>query len=232
MMTISDIYVNYGAAEVLHGVSLSVPEKSLISLIGANGAGKTTLLMTISGIKKPTKGSIEYEANALQKMRPDQINALGISHCPEGRRVFPEMTVVENLELGALSNMENANNQMQKCFDFFPRLYERRLQLAGTLSGGEQQMLAIGRALMSNPKIIMFDEPSLGLAPNIVEQVTEIIVELNKHGITVLLVEQNAYMAMNISSYTYVLETGKVAMEGESSKLINDDHIRKAYLGI
>lgn len=232
MLNISDIHVKYGAATALNGVSFEVNKGECVCIIGANGAGKSTLLKTISGIVKSHQGSIKFEDEDLGRLGPEQIIRRGIAHCPEGRRVFPAMTVLENLEMGGLTNKSRIKAITEKCFELFPRLKERSSQLAGTLSGGEQQMLAIGRALMCDPKIIMFDEPSLGLAPNIVEQVGDIISDLHKNGMTVLLVEQNAYLAMSISDYTYVLENGSIEKHGKSADLLNDDSIRTAYLGL
>lgn len=232
MLKISNIEVKYGAATALKGVSFEVYKGNCVCIIGANGAGKTTLLKTISGIVKSTVGSIDFQGQELTTMRPDEIIKAGVAHCPEGRRVFPAMTVNENLEMGGLTNQSRIEEIREECFNRFPRLRERATQYAGTLSGGEQQMLAIGRALMSSPSLVMFDEPSLGLAPNIVEQVGDIISEINKAGMTVLLVEQNAYLAMSISNYTYVLENGRIEKHGNSSDLLHDDYIRKAYLGM
>lgn len=232
MLNISDIHVKYGAAAALKGVSFEVNQGECVCIIGANGAGKSTLLKTISGIVRSHNGSITFEGEDLCRMGPEQIIRRGIAHCPEGRRVFPAMTVLENLEMGGLTNKARIPAITEKCFTLFPRLKERASQLAGTLSGGEQQMLAIGRALMCDPKIIMFDEPSLGLAPNIVEQVGDIISDLHKEGMTILLVEQNAYLAMSISDYTYVLENGTIEKHGKSKDLLNDDSIRTAYLGL
>ena len=231
MLTIKDLHVSYGHAEALHGISLVVPEGSLVTLIGANGAGKTTTLLTISGLIKPTSGSIHFFGEAIHGKRPDQIIEFGISQCPEGRRVFPEMTVRENLEIGSYINRKEMVDRMQYCFEMFPRLYERQTQLAGTLSGGEQQMLAIGRAIMSNPKLVMFDEPSMGLAPNLVEKVAETIIKINRQGTTVLLVEQNAYMALSMADVAYVLETGQITLSGKAKDMVDNEHIRKAYLG-
>jgi branched-chain amino acid transport system ATP-binding protein len=232
MLALEKIEVNYGAASALKGISLEVAEGQCVCMIGANGAGKTTTLKTISGVVKAVGGIVKFNGQEIQKLRPDQVIKLGIAHCPEGRRVFPAMSVLENLEMGAFLNRSQIPERMEYCFQLFPRLKERIGQMAGTLSGGEQQMLAIARALMSNPKIVMFDEPSLGLAPKIVEQVGDIIQELHKSGLTVLLVEQNAYLAMSISDYTYVLENGKIEKHGKSIELLHDDYIRKAYLGI
>ena len=232
MLRINSLRVKFGSATILSDVSFQVSEKSCVSIIGANGAGKTTLLKTISGVVAKTAGEIEFEGINITGKRPDQIVKMGIAHCPEGRRVFPAMSVRENLELGGLVNRAETGRLIGECCGLFPRLGERIDQLAGTMSGGEQQMLAIARALMSSPKIVMFDEPSLGLAPNIVEEVGRIIIDLKARGNTILLVEQNAFMAMSISDYTYVLENGEIKKHGPSSELLNDDYIRQAYLGI
>lgn len=232
MLHINSLCVKFGSATILSDVSFHVPEKQCVSIIGANGAGKTTLLKTISGVVSCHSGNIEFEGENISKMRPDQVVKRGISHCPEGRRVFPAMTVRENLEIGGLVNRKNTPQLIEECTKHFPRLAERIDQLAGTMSGGEQQMLAIARALMCSPKIIMFDEPSLGLAPNIVEEVGNIILGLRDAGNTILLVEQNAFMAMSISNYTYVLENGEIKKHGPSEELLHDDYIRQAYLGI
>ena len=232
MLRINSLGVKFGSATILSDVSFQVAEKQCVSIIGANGAGKTTLLKAISGIVQCHTGNIEFEGENITGKRPDQIVKKGIAHCPEGRRVFPAMTVRENLELGGLVNRAETPELIGVCCDLFPRLGERIDQLAGTMSGGEQQMLAIARALMCGPKIVMFDEPSLGLAPNIVEEVGRIILDLKARGNTILLVEQNAFMAMSISDYTYVLENGQIKRHGPSSELLNDDYIRQAYLGI
>lgn len=232
MLHINSLCVKFGSATILSDVSFHVPEKQCVSIIGANGAGKTTLLKTISGVVPCHSGNIEFEGENISKLRPDQVVKRGISHCPEGRRVFPAMTVRENLEIGGLVNRKNTPQLIDECTKHFPRLAERIDQLAGTMSGGEQQMLAIARALMCGPKIIMFDEPSLGLAPNIVEEVGNIILGLRDAGNTILLVEQNAFMAMSISNYTYVLENGEIKKHGPSEELLHDDYIRQAYLGI
>lgn len=232
MLTIDKLDVRYGAAYALRGVSFEVQEGQCVCIIGANGAGKTTLLKAISGIVPTTGGEINFEGKRLNHMNPAEIIRLKIAHCPEGRRVFPAMTVRENLEMGGLTNRKAMSERLEHCFSRFSRLKERASQLAGTLSGGEQQMLAIGRALMCSPRLLMFDEPSLGLAPNIVEQVGDIIEDLHKDGITILLVEQNAYLAMSLSDYTYVLENGKIDKHGKSADLLNDDGIRSAYLGL
>ena len=232
MLIIDNLCVKYGSAQILHNVGFQVTQGDCVCIIGANGAGKTTLLKTISGIVRCWEGSIAFEGVPIEKAQPDAIIKMGIAHCPEGRRVFPAMTVTENLEVGGITNRAKTPGLIAECFKRFPRLAERAAQLAGTMSGGEQQMLAIARALMSDPKLIMFDEPSLGLAPNTVELVAEIIKELHEAGHTILLVEQNAFLAMSISNYTYVLETGRIDKHGPSSELLQDDYIRKAYLGI
>lgn len=232
MLRINSLGVKFGSATILSDVSFHVSEKQCVSIIGANGAGKTTLLKAISGIVTTNTGNIEFEGENISGKRPDEIVKRGIAHCPEGRRVFPAMTVRENLELGGLTKRSETPRLIGECCELFPRLGERIEQLAGTMSGGEQQMLAIARALMSSPKIVMFDEPSLGLAPNIVEEVGRIILDLKARGNTILLVEQNAFMAMSISDYTYVLENGEIKKHGPSSELLSDDYIRQAYLGI
>lgn len=232
MLRINSLGVKFGSATILSDVSFQVSEKNCVSIIGANGAGKTTLLKTISGIVHAHTGKIEFEGEDITGKRPDEIIQRGIAHCPEGRRVFPAMTVRENLELGGLVKRSETPRLIKECCELFPRLGERIDQLAGTMSGGEQQMLAVARALMSAPKIVMFDEPSLGLAPNIVEEVGRIILDLKARGNTILLVEQNAFMAMSISEYTYVLENGMIKRHGPSAELLEDDYIRQAYLGI
>lgn len=231
MLRLRDLYVSYGHGEVLHGISLDVEKGELVTLIGANGAGKSSTLKAISGLIKPISGTIEFEGRCINGMRPDEIIRRGISHCPEGRRVFPRMTVLENLEMGAYVGGESMKEMLFQCYEMFPRLEERKYQLAGTLSGGEQQMLAIGRAMMCKPSLIMFDEPSMGLAPNLVEQVGEIITEINRQGTAVLLVEQNAFMALSMSKSAFVMETGKITLSGEAKSLLNDEHVKKAYLG-
>ena len=231
MLKINDLHVGYGEAEVLHGISLEVQDGGLVTLIGANGAGKSTTLKSISGMLSLKSGTIEFEDRRIDGRRPDTIIGLGISHCPEGRRVFPDMTVLENLELGAYTKGSVMKQGLNYCYGMFPRLRDRQKQLAGTLSGGEQQMLAIARALMCRPKLIMFDEPSMGLAPNLVEQVAETVMEINSHGTTVLLVEQNAFMALNMADYAYVLETGKITLAGEAEEMLDNEHVKRAYLG-
>lgn len=233
MLEIKDLYVNYGAVEAIKGISFYVKPGEIVTLIGANGAGKTTTLHTISGLVKAKSGSITYNGTDLLKTEPSKMVSLGIAHVPEGRHVFPEMTVEENLEMGAYSKKDKAAIQesMADVFEKFPRLKERRRQLAGTLSGGEQQMLAVGRALMSRPGIILMDEPSMGLSPILVKEVFSIIEEIHAAGITVLLNEQNAKMALSIADRAYVLETGTISISGNAKDLLEDERVKKAYLG-
>ena len=234
MLELKDVNVSYGAIHAIHDVSLTVNDGEIVSLIGANGAGKTTILHTITGLKKSAGGSIVYDGNDLTKIDPSKIITLGMAHVPEGRHIFPDMTVAENLEMGAYirNDKEGIQKSTKEVFERFPRLKERRKQLAGTLSGGEQQMLAVGRALMSNPKIILMDEPSMGLSPLLVKEIFHIIQEVHKQGITVLLVEQNAKMALSIADRAYVLETGRISMSGDAKELLNDEKVKKAYLGL
>lgn len=233
MLKIENLHVHYGAIHAIKGISLEVPEGSIVTLIGANGAGKTTTLRTISGINKPSQGSITYNGEELLKIEPQKLVNKGIVQVPEGRRIFAPMSVYENLELGAYlrNDKENIKKDLEDVFQKFPRLEERKKQLAGTLSGGEQQMLAMGRALMSKPKVLLLDEPSMGLAPILVAEIFKIIKELNSYGITILLVEQNAKMALSIADYAYVLETGTIAVEGDAKELAQSEEIKKAYLG-
>ncbi len=233
MLEIKDLNVFYGAIHALKGVSLTVGDGELVSLIGANGAGKTTTLHTISGLLTAASGSVTLDGKDLQKVPPNTIISLGLAHVPEGRHVFARMTVEENLRMGAyiLKDQKKISENLEKVYGHFPRLQERRRQLAGTLSGGEQQMLATGRALMTDPKIVLMDEPSMGLSPLLVKEIFAIIEELHKSGITILLVEQNAKMALAVSDRAYVLETGAISMEGRASDLAADDRVRKAYLG-
>lgn len=233
MLKVSDLNVYYGAIHAIHNVSLEVRKGEIVSLIGANGAGKTTILHTITGLKKAQSGTIFLQGKDLLVIPPYQIVSKGMAHVPEGRRIFASMTVEENLELGAYSCYKQSDVQqdIEIIYRRFPRLFERRRQVAGTLSGGEQQMLAMGRALMSKPQILLLDEPSMGLSPLLVKEIFVIIQELNQSGITVLLVEQNAQMALSIANRAYVLETGHVAMEGEAHSLLGNDQVRKAYLG-
>jgi branched-chain amino acid transport system ATP-binding protein len=233
MLEIRNIVCFYGKIAAIKGVSLSVKHGQLVALVGANGAGKTTTLRSISGLLPPASGQILFEGKDITHASAREILSLGIAHSPEGRRVFPQMTVEENLEMGAYlrSNAREIADDMVRVFEQFPRLAERRAQVAGTLSGGEQQMLAIGRALMSRPKLVMFDEPSLGLAPNIVERTFAIIEEIRASGTTVLMVEQNAYAALDMCDYAYLLESGSLALEGSGQQLIANPHVRAAYLG-
>lgn len=233
MLSVKKISARYGHVQALSEVSLQVPEKGTITLIGSNGAGKSTLLKAISGLLRPSQGTIEFMGERIEGLSPDKIVARGIAHCPEGRRLFPELTVLENLEMGAyLSNSKKfVQERIEELFESFPILRERRNQLAGTLSGGEQQQAAIARALALNPKMVLFDEPSLGLAPILVDQVERILLQLKEQRITILLVEQNANMALDIADYAYVMETGGIILEGPSAELRQDEKVVKAYLG-
>ena len=233
MLEIKDLHVFYGAIHALKGISLTVADGELVSLIGANGAGKTTTLHAISGLLPAASGSILLDGTDLQKVPANTIIGLGMAHVPEGRHVFARMTVEENLRMGAyiLRDQKRISENLERVYGHFPRLKERRRQLAGTLSGGEQQMLSTGRALMTDPKIVRMDEPSMGLSPLLVKEIFSIIQELHKSGITILLVEQNAKMALAVSDRAYVLETGTISMEGPAAELAADDRVRKAYLG-
>ncbi|NPV69063.1 MAG: ABC transporter ATP-binding protein [Firmicutes bacterium] len=233
MLEIKSLDVFYGAIHALKGVSVKVNEGEIVTLIGANGAGKSTCLKTISGLLRPKSGDILFQGKSIKEMPAHKIAEGGISHVPEGRRVFANMSVFENLELGAYprNDKDGVREDMEKVFKRFPRLLERRNQLAGTLSGGEQQMLSIGRGLMTKPKILLLDEPSMGLAPLLVREIFDIIKELNREGVTVMLVEQNAHMALSIASRAYVLETGRITLEGLACELREDPHVKKAYLG-
>lgn len=232
MLKIDDINVYYGAIHAIKGVSLEINDGEIVTLIGANGAGKSTVLKTISGLLRAKTGSITFLDKDLGTIAPHKIVELGLAHVPEGRRIFQQMTVQENLEMGAFTQPgKRTSSDLEKVFEQFPRLKERRKQIAGTLSGGEQQMLTMGRALMSNPKLMMLDEPSMGLAPILVEQIFSIIQELHKAGTTILLVEQNAQMALSVADRAYVLETGRITMQGNAKELMNDDRVRSAYLG-
>lgn len=233
MLVLQNVHVYYGAIHALKGISLEVNEGEIVTLIGSNGAGKSTSLKTISGLLRPKEGTITFNGADLVHVQPQEIVSQGISQVPEGRRVFTNMTVLENLELGAYLRKDKSEieKDIEKVYTFFPRLQERRGQQAGTLSGGEQQMLAMGRALMSRPKLLLLDEPSMGLAPILVKQIFSIILEINKTGTTVLLVEQNAHMALSIADRAYVLETGKIALSGSAKELASSEEVRKAYLG-
>ena len=233
MLELRDLVCAYGQVEALKGVSLTVGAGQLVALIGANGAGKSTTLRTISGLVVPKSGAMTFDGEDITRAGPRRVLARGIAHCPEGRRVFPYMTVEENLQMGAYLRADRSGivRDLAKAFEQFPRLAERRRQTAGTLSGGEQQMLAMGRALMSRPKLMLFDEPSLGLAPNIVEQTFAIIRGIRDAGTPVLLVEQNAFAALEMCDYAYLLESGRVVLSGTSAELIGNDHVQRAYLG-
>jgi len=232
MLKVSGIHVYYDAIHALKGVSFAVEKGELVTLLGGNGAGKTTTLKTLSGLLRPRAGSVELEGAALERIAAHEIVRRGVAHVPEGRKVFPRFTVLENLQIGGYTRPKLAlGPELEFVFQMFPRLHERQKQYAGTLSGGEQQMLAIGRALMAKPKLLLLDEPSMGLAPKIVEQILENIQAINKAGVTVLLVEQNAAMALAISHRGYVLETGAVILEGKASELAGNDLVRQAYLG-
>ena len=233
MLEVKDIEVYYGMIQAIKGVSFEVNEGEVIALIGANGAGKTTTLHTITGLLSPKKGSVIFEGQDITKVPAHKIVSLGMAHVPEGRRVFAELSVYQNLKMGAYTRKDKAEIEetLQLVYTRFPRLEERKNQLAGTLSGGEQQMLAMGRALMSHPKIIVMDEPSMGLSPILVNEIFDIIKEVSASGTTVLLVEQNAKKALSIADRAYVLETGRIVLEGDAKELLNDDSIKKAYLG-
>lgn len=233
MLEIQDLHCAYGPVAALRGISLTVDEGKLVALIGANGAGKSTTLRAISGLAPKVGGKILFRGEEITRLDPAKVLARGISHCPEGRRVFPYMTVADNLIMGAYLRREQSavREDLERVYSDFPRLRERRSQAAGTLSGGEQQMLAIGRALMARPKLVLFDEPSLGLAPTIVEQILAMIRTICDGGTTVLLVEQNAFAALELCDHAYLLETGRVVKEGSGKSLIADPHVREAYLG-
>lgn len=233
MLKVTDLDVYYGVIQAIKGISFEVEQGEVIALIGANGAGKTSILHTVTGLIPAKAGTIEFEGQDITKMPAHKILTLGMAHVPEGRRVFADLSVLENLKLGAYTRKDKQEKleTLQKVYQRFPRLEERKSQLAGTLSGGEQQMLAMGRALMSHPKIILMDEPSMGLSPIFVSEIFSIIKEISASGTTVLLVEQNAKKALAIANRAYVLETGKVVLEGDAKELMNDDSVKKAYLG-
>ena len=233
MLEIKDIHVYYGAIHAIKGVSLTVRQGEIVTLIGSNGAGKSTTLRTVSGLLKPKEGDILFEGESIAGRPAQSIVKMGISQVPEGRRIFANMTVMENLELGAFTrdDSDGIEADMKMVFERFPRLLERKEQAAGTLSGGEQQMLAMGRALMSRPRLLLLDEPSMGLAPLLIREIFNIIVDINKTGTTVLLVEQNANMALSIAHRAYVLETGRIALSGDAKELAASEEVRKAYLG-
>jgi branched-chain amino acid transport system ATP-binding protein len=234
LLQVNNIHVHYGQVAALKGISLEVSEGDFVTLIGSNGAGKSTTLRAISGLDNPSSGEIIFDGKHIEKMSADQILKLGIAHVPEGRRVFKDLTVTENLRLGAFTRNDKAEieKDLESVFERFVRLRERKDQIARTMSGGEQQMIAIGRALMSRPRLLLLDEPSLGLAPVIVQDIARIMVDINKQGVSVVLVEQNAELALELARHGYVLETGTISLEGEASGLMDNDHVRKAYLGI
>ena len=231
MLKIDNLKVNYGGIEAVKGISFDVPDKSIVTLIGANGAGKSTTLKAIIGLVNAKEGSITNDGVELLGKKSDEIVKTGVTLVPEGRRVFPNLTVLENIKIGAYLRKDKLDNDIAWVYDLFPRLKERHWQLAGTLSGGEQQMLAVARALMSRPKILMMDEPSLGLAPLVVKGIFDIIKEINKQGVTILLIEQNANMALKIADKGYVLETGEITLTGTGEELLQNDAVKKAYLG-
>jgi branched-chain amino acid transport system ATP-binding protein len=233
MLQVENLSTYYGRIQAIHGISLHVDQGEIVTLIGSNGAGKSTTLMTISGALKPTQGTVTFEGQALQGLPSYAVARCGIVQVPEGRRIFPQLTVSENLDLGGFTRTpRQCEAAIERVFSYFPRLAERRKQTGGTLSGGEQQMLAIGRGLMAAPRMLLLDEPSLGLAPKMIDLIFEIIVEMNKAGLTIFLVEQNAVMALEIAHRAYVMETGRIVMEGDAKILIKDPNVRNAYLGI
>ena len=233
-LAVKDLMVNYKNVSALKGISFEVADRSFATLIGSNGAGKSTTLRTISGLIQPSSGTITLDGQRIDNIPADRLLAMGIAHVPEGRRIFKDLTVLENLHLGAFiySDQKRIESDLEEIFTHFPVLKERRSQQARTLSGGEQQMLSIGRALMSRPKVLLLDEPSLGLAPLIVKEIGEILLEINKAGVTIILVEQNADLALNLVEYGYVLENGRIIMSGEASSLANNEHVKAAYLGV
>ena len=233
MLKIDELKVSYGGIEAVKGITFEVPERKIVTLIGANGAGKSTTLRTIAGLVRPAAGRIHLQGEDITGLSPDRIVPKGITLVPEGRRVFPDLTVLENLRIGAYlrTDKDSVEEDIQWVYELFPRLQERSWQAAGTLSGGEQQMLAVGRALMSRPKLMMLDEPSLGLAPLVVQDIFSIIREINHQGVTILLIEQNANMALKIADLAYVLETGKITMSGTGAELLTNEKVKEAYLG-
>ena len=231
MLEIDNLTVNYDGIEAVKGISMSVPENEIVTLIGANGAGKSTILKTIAGLVKPASGKITFNGEDITASPPYRIVSMGITMVPEGRRVFSDLTVTENLKIGAYLRKDNIKRDLEWISELFPRLKERSWQTAGTLSGGEQQMLAVGRALMSRPRLMMMDEPSLGLAPLIVKDIFNIIREINRQGVTILLIEQNANIALHAADTAYVLESGRLVMKGAGSELLDDEAVKKAYLG-
>ncbi len=234
LLQVNDIHVHYGPVAAVKGISLAVEEGDFVTLIGSNGAGKSTTLRAISGLEQLSAGEIIFDGERINRLSADRIVKLGIAHVPEGRRVFKDLSVTENLRLGAFTrdDPDGIEADLEKIFTRFQRLRERKEQMARTMSGGEQQMLAIGRALMSNPRMLLLDEPSLGLAPLIVQEIARILIEINRQGVAVVLVEQNAELALELARHGYVLETGNIALEGEADSLMDNEHVRRAYLGI
>lgn len=234
LLQVKDIHVHYGQVAALKGISIEIGESDFVTLIGSNGAGKSTTLRAISGLDHPSAGEIIFDGQHIEKLSADKIVKMGIAHVPEGRRVFKDLTVTENLRLGAFTrdDKDDIEKDLENVFEHFSRLRERKDQSARTMSGGEQQMLAIGRALMSKPRLLLLDEPSLGLAPVIVQDIARILVEINKQGVSIILVEQNAELALELARHGYVLETGTIALDGEAKGLMDNEHVRKAYLGI
>ena len=231
ILSVKDLQVSYGGIEAVKGISFDVPEGKIVTLIGANGAGKSTTLKAIAGLVKPSAGKIEFKGESITGKDSSDIVSRGVTLVPEGRRVFSNMSVLENIRIGAYLRKDDLSEDVEWVYSLFPRLKERSWQLAGTLSGGEQQMLAVARALMSRPKVIMMDEPSLGLAPLVVKGIFDIIKEINKKGVTVLLIEQNANMALKIADFAYVLETGRITLSGTGAELLSNEEVKKAYLG-
>ena len=233
ILELTDVHTYYGNIHALKGISCASPQGQIACLIGANGAGKSTTLMTIFGVERATRGEIRFQGDKIQHLRPEQVAARGVSQAPEGRQIFPKMSCQENLEMGAFlrKDKDEVANDMERVFELFPVLKDRVHQLGGTLSGGEQQMLAIGRALMSRPQLLLLDEPSLGLAPKLVERIFETIMEINKTGVTIFLVEQNAHMALTISNTGFVMETGRIVLTDKASALLENEQVKKAYLG-
>ena len=234
LLEIREASVNYGKVSAIRNISMAVPDGGIVTIIGGNGAGKTTTLRAISGLERLNSGEIRFDGERIDQLAPDRIVARGIAHVPEGRRVFPGLTVEENLRTGAFLRRDRAaiEADLEATFDRFPRLRERRVQLARTMSGGEQQMLAIGRALMAKPRLLLMDEPSMGLAPIVVKEIARIIEEISAQGVPVVLVEQNAELALDLADYAYVLETGDLALEGPANELHDNEHVRAAYLGV
>ena len=234
LLNLTDTSVHYHKVAALKGISIELEEGDFITLIGSNGAGKSTTLRMISGLVHPSKGEIEFDGQRIDSLSAYKILKLGIAHVPEGRRIFPGLTALENLNMGAFvrSDKEDIKKDLENVFSHFPVLRERRNQMSKTMSGGEQQMLAIGRALMAKPRLLMLDEPSLGIAPIVVQEIAKILIEIYKKGVSIILVEQNAELALELANYGYVLETGRIALHGKASGLMDNDHVRKAYLGI